>query len=174
MMIGELRDVNHAILTRQELHKHTVALNALHSTRIDTPNLGVLGQCANLLHRTVYRSSICPSNVDIALVLNVDLHIATLLNGTNRLTTRPNHRADLLRVDLDGDHTWRVVAQGFTRLGNRGHNHIQNLHTGVTGLLERLAQHITRHTVDLDVHLQRRDPHVRASDLKVHVAQVIL
>ena len=42
------------------------------------------------------------------------------------------------------------------------------------GLRERVAQDVERHAGDLDVHLERGDPVLRAGDLEVHVAEVVL
>jgi hypothetical protein len=50
-IIGQLRDMNQTITTRQEFHERTVGFNAGDAPGVNLADFGIFGQAANFIHR---------------------------------------------------------------------------------------------------------------------------
>ena len=70
-----------------------------------------------------------------AVVVDVDLGAGLVLDRANHLAARANHRADLLRVDLDPVHLRRELRKLLARRGDR----LKHLAKDVLPALMRLA-----------------------------------
>ena len=80
-----------------------------------------------------------------------------ILNAAHVLAAGADERADLLGVDVHRRDARRVFLQLGARLGERALDHIQDHHARFMRLRQRLLHDLFGETLDLDVHLQRRD-----------------
>ena len=117
-----------------------------------------------------------PAIVDRAVVLDVDLGAGRLPECPDGLAARADQQADLFRIDLDvraaAGRSWQISA-ARPRDG-REHRACRISTAGLAGLVERGPDDLLVDAVDLEVELDAGDAVVRAGDLEVHVAEVVL
>ena len=89
----------------------------------------------------------------------------------DHLPARANDCSDLLRIDLESNHSWRELGQLFSRLVNRLRHLAKNEEPAVSGLGQRFAHDLRRDALDLDVHLDGGHTVCGARDLEVHIAE---
>src|SRR5215216_6692653 len=137
-------------------------------------DLDLLGHRADALDQGVALLARLGVDEDVAVVVDVDLRVELVAQAADRLAALADQQADLVRVDLDRRDPRRELRQlGARRLDDLGHL-AEDERAALLGLRERVAQDVEGHARDLDVHLQRGDPALRAGDLEVHVAEVVL
>ncbi len=95
------------------------------------------------------------------------------MNLADHLAARPNDRANLFGVNVQGGHARRVDREVGARGGQDAGNDAENLAARLTGLGQSLGHDLGRDAFDFDVHLQSSDAHGRAGHFKIHVAEVI-
>src|SRR3954470_5131487 len=113
-------------------------------------------------------------DADEAVLLDVDLAVELLLEAADRLAALADDEPDLVGVDLDGDDLRCVRGELGARLGDGLRHALEDRQPGLARLRQRLSQQVGGDARDLDVHLQGGDAVLRARDLEVHVAEVIL
>ena len=118
-------------------------------------------------------SAVDGSDKDGAIVLDVDVHFALFLDLADHLAAGADDLADLVGIDVDGGDARRIGRQLRAGLGDGLGHLVQDVEPAVARLGQGLGQDLVAQALDLDVHLQGRDPLAGAGDLEVHVAQVI-
>src|SRR5215213_9283108 len=105
-----------------------------------------------------------------AVVLDVDLRLELLGQAADGLAALADQETDLVGVDADRRDPRGVLGE----LGPRRRDDLVHLaedeRPALLRLGERVAQDVEGDARDLDVHLERGDPVLRAGDLEVHVA----
>src|SRR5215212_4899673 len=108
---------------------------------------------------------------DGAIVFDVDLGARFLLDGPDHLPTWANDCSDLLRINLETNHSGRESRQLSSRLVNRLRHLSKNEEPAVSGLGKRFPHDLRCNAFDLDVHLDGSDTIGRPRDLKVHITE---
>src|SRR4051812_19203594 len=171
---GDVRDVQQAVGALGELDERAERgrLDDLAGVRV--ADLDLLGHRADPLGERVAQLAAARVDQDLALVVDVDLGLELVLQGTDRLAALADEQADLVRVGLDGEGPRRVGRELGPRLGDRVAHLAEDRQARVLRLRQRVAQDLEGHAGDLDVHLEGGDAVLGAGDLEVHVAEVVL
>ncbi len=170
-VIGQLRDVHHAINAGQNFHEGAVALGAHHLANVRLANLDRFGQRLDFTHGQLRAGAIGRRDEDGTVIFDVNLDAVLLLHGANLLAARPNDLTDLLWVHVNGQDSWGQSRQVRPRRGDDSQHLVQNEQAPLTRLLQGLFHDIHAHALDLDIHLQGGDAIFGAGHLEVHVAQ---
>src|ERR1019366_2581394 len=169
--VGQLTDVDQAVLAGQELDECAELFDGDHSAAIDLVDLGFGGHARDGVHRDLH--PVCGDGVDVHRAVVVDIGLATgfLDELLDVLAARADEQADLLGVDLHRLDARGILADFRTRGGQRlGHlgQHVQARHAR---LFHGLIHHAVRNAGQLEVKLEPRNALLRAGDLAVHVAE---
>ena len=101
-------------------------------------------------------SAIGRSDVNRAVVLDVDGHAGLRGDAPDGLAARADDVADLVGLDVDGEDARGVLvellARGRQRLGHLA----EDVEAAPLRLLQRLFENLARQALDLDVHLDAR------------------
>src|SRR5947207_3968096 len=173
-LVGELRDVHQAVRAGEDLHEGPEVDDLAHRAAVDLAHLGLRGDAADVLARVVQRCAVGGSNQHRAVVLHVDLDRGLLGDAADHLAPRADQVAHAVRLDVDGDDARRVHGELAARTRERLVHDAEDVEPRPPRVLERLLHDGARHAGDLDVHLHRGDARLRARDLEVHVAEVVL
>src|SRR4051812_3617062 len=120
-------------------------------------DLDLLGHRPDALGQLLAELAVGGVHEDLAVVVDVDLGLELLRQAADRLAALADEQADLGRVDLHRDDAGRVGRQLLTRAVDGVLHLTQDVHPGIAGLGERVAQDVERDARDLDVHLQGGD-----------------
>src|SRR6266478_4523157 len=173
-VLGDLGDVEQPFRPLHDLHEGAELLDALHLAEVDAVQLRLAADVLDDVDGHLRLFAGGREHRHLAVVLHVDLGPRLLLDPADDLAAGADDLPDLLRADADGDEPGGEFGErGPGRLDGLGHlgQHVQ---PGLAGLGEGLAHDVHGDAADLDVHLERGDPLVRARDLEIHVAVVIL
>ena len=157
-----------------EVYKGAEVDNFNHRAVVNLTNLRFGDDVADPLERFVAGLGRDGGNLDSAVVLNIDLGAGGLGDLADHLTAGADDLADLVLRDVDGSDAGCVAANLFTRAFQRARHLSQNVQSPVTSLVERNPHDVARDARNLDVHLQGGDALLGASDLKVHIAEMVL
>src|ERR1035441_2764027 len=169
--VGQLTDVNQAVLAGQELDKCAELLDGDHSATIDLIDLGLGGHARDGIHRDLH--PVCGDGVDVhrAVVINIDLATGFLDELLDVLAARADEQADLLGVDLHRLDARGILAD-FRPRGGQGLGHLgQHVQSRDARLFHRLGHQTERDAAQLEVELEAGDAFLGAGDLAVHVAE---
>ena len=108
------------------------------------------------------------------VVLDIDLGARLCNDGVDDLALLADDVADLLRVDLEGDDTGRVLGEFGRDFGHALQHLAKNELSALVCLLDRSVHDLFGDALDLDIHLNGGDALHRACDLEVHVAEEVL
>ena len=172
-MVRDLRDVQQAVGARHDLDEGAEVGDALHLAEVGLVELGRRRELLDHADGLGGGGLVGRRHVDLAVVLDVDLHAGLLDDAADHLAAGPDDVADLVDRNLDGDDARRVGRHAGPRGRQRLVHDAEDVQAAGLGLGERGAHHIGRDAGDLDVHLQRGDAAGRAGDLEVHVAVVV-
>ena len=154
---------------RAEVHK--AGNNAL----VDSADLGVIGYCLNHVESALSVVNVDSGDEYGSVLLNVDLAVALCADLLDNLALLADDIADLLGVDLGGEHLGSILGELFSGLGDNGqHNFIEDVAACLVGLVKSLADNSGGQTVYFKIHLDSGDALLRAGDLEVHVAEEVL
>src|SRR5690606_705697 len=101
--VGQLGDVDHAVLPRQQLDEGAEVLDGHHAPFVDLAELHPGGHPLDAVAALLGAGGRGAGDGDDAGVLDVDLGPRLLLEPPDRLAAGADQHADLLRVDLDLD-----------------------------------------------------------------------
>ena len=159
--------------TRHNFHKRAKGFGAHHLAGVDAPRFSRLGQRFDALARLLGGRSLRRGNEHAPVFLNIDFCASLLLQRTNGLSTRANHRANFVFRNLDDYHPRRI----------RGHlcpwridmlcHHIQNLQPCLARLGQSLRHNLRSNARDFDIHLQCRDAGIGSGHFEIHVANMV-
>ena len=167
-------DVQQPFRARKDLDEGSEVHHLHHRPQIGLPDFGGGRQLFDDPDRLFGRLAAGGSDVDGAVVFDVDLHSRLIDDAADHLPAGTDDPADLLDRDLDGDDTRRQFGNVGARLGyGRGHP-IEDVQPALPGLEQRFLHDLSRDPGNLDVHLQRGDAVPAAGDLEVHIAVVVL
>src|SRR5690348_1211742 len=110
VVVGELADAHQAFLAGQDLDESAEAHDPGDLAEIQTADLNLAGDAFDHVDRSLGLLAVDGSDLDGAVVLDVDLGAGVFLDLADRGTTLADDVADLLRVDLDRDDARGVSA----------------------------------------------------------------
>ena len=165
--------MHQAFLARHELHEGPEIHDSPHGSGVPAAHLGLLHQAFDQLVGLVGPGLVAAVDGDGAVVLDVDLGAGALRDALDDLAAGPDHRSDLLLIDLQADDLGGVVRDGFARLADGPAHDLEDAQPAFAGLLQRPGEDFRAHPGDLDVHLEPGDALLGARDLEVHVAEVV-
>ncbi len=122
----------------------------------------------------IFRSDLDAADSKGLIFINGDGCAGLLLNTLNNLALGTYHRTYHLLRNLDCHETRNMRLIVFTSLGDGVVYYPENVHASVASLIEGFLKHFITQTIALDVHLGCCDTFIRARDLKVHIAEMIL
>src|SRR5476649_2887398 len=172
-LVGDLRDVQQAILAWHDLHDGAKVQQFQHGAFVGLAHFDRCRQLFDAALGFLAGSSIDGSDGDHAFVADVDLGTGFFGQRADHGAAFADHVTDFFRVDLDGDQTRCEIGQfGFDV--RHGFLHFaQDVLAAFLGLRQRHLHDFLGDAHDLDIHLQRGDTVAGTSYLEVHVAQVI-
>src|SRR5439155_7549912 len=109
--IGQFTDVAKTVFARQELHEGAKLLDRDDFAAINLADLGFSGHSLDGLAGDLHAFFGHGVNINCAVVLNINLAPGLLDDALDVLAAGPNHRANLLRVNLQGDDARGIFAQ---------------------------------------------------------------
>ena len=111
----------------------------------------------------------------VAIIGNIDLHAGLFDDLVDDFTLFADNITDLLRINGDLLDLWSVLANFFSRLGDRWlHAGVHNEQSCFTASCNRTFYDRSGQTVDLDIHLDCCDTVSCTGYLKVHIAKEVL
>src|SRR5688572_23714721 len=170
----DLGSAHEALLAGEVLHERADAHDPCDLPVEDLADLGLLRD--PLDHRDRLRATLRLGTGDAhrPVVLDLDARVRLTLDRADHLAAGADDLADLVRMDLDRVDARRVLVQLAARPVDDLAHRVEDEDASLTRLREGLAHDLERDALHLDVHLQRGDPVLRAADLEVHVAVVVL
>ncbi len=172
--VSQLGDMHQAVPVREDLNEGAKVGDSTYGAGVDLADLRLRGQAFDDLDRLLERRTIRRGHIDRTVILDIDADAGQVDDAFDRLSAGADDDANLLRLDLERDDTWCVRAHLFTRRGE-GLRHLpEDVNTTSASLLQCLEHEIAAQALDLDVHLNGRDPIRGSTDLEVHVAEVVL
>ena len=170
-MVLELGDVDHAVLAGSELHECADGQDADDLAVIQLADLGNEADVVDHLLGHIAGGCVGRSNVDRAVVVNVDLRAGLSNNLLDHGAALADDLADLVHVDLHGEHLGCELGDMVARLCDAGdHDLVENFKTSLAAALERVGDDFHRQAVVLEVHLDGGHALGRTGDLEVHFA----
>ena len=145
-----------------------------HRAFVDLADDWLGGECLDHLTRALHGVAADGGDRDQTRIVDRELGARLVLNPANGLALRANEVADLLGADLHRDDARCVARKVGPRLRERLVHLTKNVHAPFACLGERFLHDLEIQALDLDVHLDRGDAGLRARDLEVHVAEVVL
>ena len=168
----QLGDVQQALLAGQNLDEGTKGHDPLDDSVVLLTHLGVGRDPLNHAPRLFGRAGFNRGNGNRAVFVHIDRGPG-FFDLADGLAARADDRADFALVNFD-ELNARCPAR---KLGPRRaqafvHNG-QDLFAPLFGAVEGLLKNVERQALDFNIHLDRGNPVLRASDLEVHVAEKI-
>ena len=173
-MVGQLGDVDQAVLAGQHLDKRAERHDADDLALVNPAHFDLVGQALDPVDRLPAAFLVDRGDEDATVVLDVDLRAGLLGDLADHLASGTDDVADLVRVDEDRGDPRRVVAHLGARPRQDRQHLVEHEEPRLPRLLEGLGHDLVGQAFDLDVHLQGRDPFLGAGDLEVHVAEHVL
>src|SRR4051812_35005619 len=170
----DVRDVEQAVGALLELDERTELGRLDDLAGVLVPDLRLLGEGLDRRNGGVALRALGGVDEDGAVLLDVDLDVVVALERADGLATLADDEADLRRVDLHRLDPRCVLCERGARLRDRLGHLREDEGACPLRLLERVPHDLLRDAGDLDVHLERGDPVLRAGHLEVHVTEVIL
>ena len=113
-------------------------------------------------------------HLDRAVVLNIHRRTGFFSNRSDRRSTLTDDIPDLVGIHLQLHHAGSILGNDVPgTIEDRVHL-TKNMESGLHGLLQGDLHDLLIDTLNLDIHLQGSDTTCCASDLEIHIAQVIL
>src|ERR1051326_1558059 len=173
-LVADLRDVQQAVASGQELHDGAEVEQAQHRPLVDLAHFDVGRDVLDALLRRISALGRDAGNGDGAVVLDLDGGAGLLLDAPDHDAALADDVADLVRVDLHLDDARREGGELGARALDRLLHDLQDLQARLPRLVERHLHDALVDRLDLEVHLQGGDALVGPRDLEVHVAEVVL
>src|SRR5438309_1847218 len=173
-VVGELGDVDQAILSRQDLDEGAERHDAHDLALVDLADLDLVGEALDPVDGFLAPLLVDRGDEDTSVVFDVDLRAGLLGDLADHRASLADDVADLVGVDEDGRDARRVVAHLSAGLRQDGEHLVEHEKTRLACLVQRLGHDLVGQAFDLNVHLQRGNAIARAGDLEVHVAQRVL
>src|SRR5207253_4047035 len=104
----EQRSVDEPLFTGQELHEGAHSHEPGDAALESSAELDFLGDSANHVGRDIAAFAVPRGDVDGSVLLDADLGAALGFDLFDHLAAGAYHRADLFRIDLDGEYPGRV------------------------------------------------------------------
>src|SRR5690606_19343000 len=172
-VVGDLGNVQQAIATRQHLHDGTKVEQAQHRTFVLFAHFDVGREFLDATLGFASLVEVGTRDRDAAVVADIDLCARFFGQCTDRGAALADDVADLLRIDLEGQHARCELGQLGTRTFDRGTHGFEDVQTAFASLAQRHLHDFLGDALDLDIHLQSSDALDGTRHLEVHVAQVI-
>ena len=165
--------MHEAIALSEEIHEGAEIDDLHHLALVD---LAFLGLCHDLVDHVIGlldRFLIGRGDLDDAVIIDIDLGTRNLDDLADHLAARTDHLADLVRRDLHGFDTRRVLRE-IARAADRLVHFAEDVLARILRLRKRRLHDLGGDPGHLDIHLEAGDPVFGACHLEIHVAEVIL
>ncbi len=173
-MVRDLADVQQPVLAGQDIDQRAEVQDLGDRAFVDLADLGLGRDLGDALEREGGLVGVGGGHGDGAVLGDVDRAAGLLGQCADGRATLADDVADLLLVDLHRVQARCELAHLGLGTAHRLDHLGQDVQTRFLGLRQRHLHDLLGDALDLDVHLQRRDAAMRAGDLEVHVAQMIL
>src|SRR5207245_5225580 len=174
-VLGELADMDQPVLVGHDLDNGHEVHDPDHLALVVLANFDFTRQVADYLLGLRRRLTVDRADDHPPVVFDVDRgHTGVLDDLADHLAAGADHLADLVGMDLDGDHARCVLRHDGPRLRDGGVHLVHDEQPSLPRLLDRGGQHLDAYSLDLHVHLHGRDAGTCARHLEVHVAQRVL
>src|SRR6202022_4012110 len=174
-LLSQLADVDQAVLVRHDLDEGAEGHDADHLAPVVLSHLDLAGVVADQLLGFGGRLAVDGADDDPAVVLDVDAGDTRVFDDlADHFASGADHFADLVGMDLDGDHPRRVRRHRGPRRAQRRVHLVHDEEAAFFGLLDRAGHGVDADAFDLHVHLHGGDALPGAGHLEVHVTQGIL
>ncbi len=172
-LVGDLADVQQSVFAGQQIDQRAKVQNLGDRAFVDFADLDFSRDLRNAALGFVGLGRFGRGDGDGAVFVDVDLATGLFGQRTDHRTTLADHVTDLLGVDLHGVELGGKARHFGIGLTHRFLHLAQNVHARFFGLRQRDLHDFFGDALDFDIHLQRGDTSGSASDLEVHVTQVI-
>src|SRR5262249_2261889 len=110
----------------------------------------------------------------VVLFFDINCRACFSLHFLNHLSTGSDHSANKFSVDKHLEHSWCVWFNIIASLAHAIVHSIQNMQSASLRLLQCLAHHVHRQTIDLYIHLHTTNSITCTGHFKVHIAEMVL
>ena len=173
-VMGDLGDVHQPDEVGHDLDERAVFLDPDDLAGVGPADLGFGGDLADHLLGLFGRFQVGRGDGDLARLVDVDLGFGQGDDSLDDFAAGPDDFADLLGVDEQGVDVRGEGRDVRPRRGQGLFHLVQDLEPGDARLGQRFADDFERDRVDLEVELDGGDALLRAGDLEIHVAEVVL
>src|SRR5260370_26916551 len=111
--------------------------------------------------------------MDGPIVVDIDLSACFRDDPLYRFSPGTDQETDLVRLDLYGLDSRRVLAQFLTRHSNCLSHHIENAHTSIPSLANCFSHYLIGDPRQFEIQLKTGNSVPGTAELKVHVAEMI-
>src|ERR1051325_6187521 len=180
--VGDLVDPLHVhvgnmyqpFLPREELHEGSEIHQARHPPVIGLSDLRDLRDLVDDVEGLLAPLRGDRRDDDGSIVLDVDLCAGILHDLADHFSAGTDDAPDHVDGYLYRGEPWRVLGEVRARFRERLRHDFENMETPLPRLGQGLLYDFERDALDLDVHLERRDPVAGPGHLEVHIAQMVL
>ena len=167
--------MDHAVLAGSQLDKRADGQDADDLAVVQLADLRHEADIVDHLLGGVAGGGVGRRDVDGAVVVDVDLCAGFCHDLLDHGAALADDLADLVHVDLHGEHLGCILGNMVARLGDAGdHDLVQDLKAGLAAALERVGDDLHGQAVVLEVHLDGGDALGRTGNLEVHLAVEVL
>src|SRR5271166_5943265 len=111
--------------------------------------------------------------MDGPVIVDIDLSACFRDDPLYRFPSGTDQETDLVRLDLNGLDSRRVLAQLLTRHINCLGHHIENAHASIPSLANCFGHYLIRNPRQFEIQLKTGNSVPGTAELKVHVAEMI-
>ena len=163
-----------AVFAGCDLDERAVVLDAPNDALVLVANLRLHREALDDFDGLAKRFGIGGGDAHGAIVGDVDLGSRLIGNRFDHLAAGPDDHANLIGFDLERLDARRVLGELRAWSWHDFVHLAQDVQAPFARLLQRFAHDLLAQTSDLDVHLDGGDAVGRATDLEVHVTEMIL
>jgi predicted GNAT family acetyltransferase len=134
-LLRKLTNVNHSVLTRQDLNERTKWHYSNNSTGVLVTDLNVLSKSCNCSFGSFSVLTVRRSDNNCAVVLNIDSHTELVDHATNNRATRADNRTNLVSRNLERKHSRSELAEVISSSRDGFFHIVENLQSSNPSLL---------------------------------------
>ena len=172
--VAHLGDVEQTLGAGHDFHESSESGRTLDRAFVCRADFGLGGNCLNHLPRAFHRLAANRCDRHKPAVVDADLGPSLFLDSANRLALGSDQFADLLRIDRHRHDARCVLGEFRPHAWERLVHLAEYVNPSDARLRHRFLHDLEVESLDLDIHLDRRDSLLRPRDLEIHVAEVIL
>ena len=154
----KMADVYKTLFAGSDLNECAEVHQAGNNTLVDSADLGIVRDGLNHIESALRIVNVDSGDEDGSVLFNVDLAVALCADLLDNLALLADDIADLLGVNLGGEHLGSILGELFSGLGDNGqHDFIEDVAACLVGLVKSLADDGGGQTVYFKIHLDGSD-----------------